>query len=178
LQATQKLVVRGGWGMFYANREQNDQTTEMALSLLNFRNIDMPPVSAQITLVPRFTFTSSLDVDSIIDPAFSHFTGSDPLSSDSGSFNAADITFSKFPMLQQFNFSLQYELIPNLLVETSYAGARGVHWVQRLDLNQAPFSYALQGINTQANPAFPFLASSVGLDTADVSNWYNLLIPG
>jgi len=46
-QATQKLVVRGGWGMFYSNREQNDQTTDMALSLLNFRNIDMPAVSAQ-----------------------------------------------------------------------------------------------------------------------------------
>jgi hypothetical protein len=159
--------------MFYANREQNDQTTDMALSLLNFRNIDMPPVSAQTTVVPPFTFTSPLNVDSIIDPAFSHFTASHPLSSDSGSFNAADITFSKFPMLQQFNFSLQYELIPNLLVETSYAGARGVHWVQRIDLNQEPFSYALQGTNTQANRPFPFLASSVGLDTADVSNWYN-----
>jgi hypothetical protein len=173
LQATQKLVVRGGWGMFYANREQNDQTTDMALSLLNFRNIDMPPVSAQTTVVPPFTFTSPVRVDSLIDPDFTQFTTARPLSSDSGSFNAADITFSKFPMLQQFNFSLQYELIPNLLVETSYAGARGVHWVQRIDINQEPFSYALQGTNTQANRPFPFLASSVGLDTADVSNWYN-----
>ena len=173
LQATQKFVIRGGWGMFYANREQNDQTTDMALSLLNFRNIDMPPVSAQTTLKPPFTFTSPVQVDPVIDPDFTHFTATSPLSSDSGSFNAADITFSKFPMLQQFNFSLQYELIPNLLIETSYAGARGVHWVQRVDINQEPFSYAVQGINTQVNRPFPFLASSVGLDTANVSNWYN-----
>jgi hypothetical protein len=172
-QATDKVVVRGGWGMFYSNREQNDQTTDMALSLLNFRNIDMPAVSAQTTVVPPFTFTSPLRVNPAIDPQFSAFTATRPLSSDSGSFNAADIGFSKFPMLQQFNLAVQYEVIRDLLMEISYAGARGVHWVQRVDLNQVPFSYALQGINTQANRPFPFLASSVGLDTADVSNWYN-----
>jgi Carboxypeptidase regulatory-like domain/TonB dependent receptor len=172
-QATPKMVVRGGWGMFYSNREQNDQTTDMALSLLNFQNIDMPAVSAQTTVVPPFTFTSPLRVNPIIDPQFSAFTASRPLSSDSGSFNAADINFSKFPMLQQFNLAVQYEVIRNLLVEVSYAGSRGVHWVQRVDLNQVPFSYALQGINRQANRPFPFLASSVGLDTANVSNWYN-----
>ena len=76
-------------------------------------------------------------------------------------------------MLQQFNFSMQYELVPNLLVEASYSGARGVHWVQRIDLNQVPFANAVAGRNTQADRPFPFLQSSVGLDTADVSNWYN-----
>lgn len=172
-QPQQKWVIRGGWGMFYSNREQNDQTTDMALSLLNFRNIDMPPVSAQTTVVPPFTFTSPLRVTPIVDPQLSAFSASRPLSSDSGSFNAADIAFSKFPMLQQYNLAVQYELIANLLLEASYAGSRGVHWVQRIDLNQEPFSYALQGVNTQANRPYPFLASSVGLDTANVSNWYN-----
>jgi hypothetical protein len=76
-------------------------------------------------------------------------------------------------MLQQYNLSVQYEVIRNLLVEASFAGSRGVHWVQRVDLNQVPFSFALQGANTHANRPFPFLASSVGLDTANVSNWYN-----
>jgi hypothetical protein len=166
-------VVRGGWGMFYSNREQNDQTTDMALSLLNFRNIDMPAVSAQTTVTPPYTFTSPLHVSPLIDPQLSAFSAAHPLSSDSGSFNAADLTFSKFPMLQQYNLAVQYEVIRNLLVETSFAGSRGVHWVQRIDLNQVPFSFALQAANTQANRPFPFLASSVGLDTADVSNWYN-----
>jgi hypothetical protein len=172
-QATQKLVVRGGWGIFYSNREQNDQTTDMALSLLNFRNIDMPAVSAQTTVTPPFTFTSPLRVSALITPELTAFTAARPLSSDSGSFNAADITFSKFPTVQQYNLSVQYELIPNLLVEGSYSGSRGLHWVQRVDLNQVPFSYALQGINTQANRPFPFLASSVGIDTANVNTWYN-----
>src|SRR5258707_6637488 len=172
-QATARLVVRGGWGMFYSNREQNDQTTDMALSLLNFRNIDMPAVSAQTTVTPPYTFTSPLRVNPLIDPQFSAFSATRPLSSDSGSFNAADLTFSKFPMLQQYNLAVQYELVPNLLVQVSFPRARGVHWVQRVDLNQVPFSSALQGTNKQANRPFPFLASAVGLDTANVSNWYN-----
>jgi len=172
-QPTPRLVIRGGWGMFYSNREQNDQTTDMALSLLNFRNIDMPAVSAQTTVSAPYTFTSPLRVNPLIDPQLSGFSAARPLSSDSGSFNAADLTFSKFPMLQQYNLAVQYELIPKLLVEVSFAGARGVHWVQRVDLNQVPFSYALQGTNTQVDRPFPFLASAVGLDTANVSNWYN-----
>jgi len=59
------------------------------------------------------------------------------------------------------------------LIEGSYSGARGVHWVQRIDLNQVPFESAVAGRNTQADRPFPFLQSSAGLDTADVSNWYN-----
>src|SRR4030081_465354 len=104
-QTTQKLVVRGGWGMFYSNREQNDQTTDMALSLLNFRNIDMPAVSAQTTVIPPFTFTSPLRVSSVITPDLGEFTPAGPLSSDSGSFNPDDLPFSKFPTVQQYNFS-------------------------------------------------------------------------
>jgi hypothetical protein len=72
-QVIPRLVVRGGWGMFYSNREQNDQTTDMALSLLNFRNIDMPAVSAQTTIAPPYTFTSPLRVSPLIDPQLSAF---------------------------------------------------------------------------------------------------------
>lgn len=172
-QASQKLVVRGAWGIFYSQREQNDETTDFALSLLNFQNINMPVISAQSVVTPPYTFTSPLTVNPLIDPQFSQFSAAHPLSSNNGNSNTADIPFSPFPMLQQFNFSLQYELVPDLLIEASYSGSRGVHWVQRVDLNQVPFQYALTGRNTQANRPFPFLASSMGLDTADVSSWYN-----
>src|SRR5262249_9105564 len=170
---TPKFVIRGGWGIFYSNREQNDQTTDMALSLYNFRNINMPPVSRDTTLAAPYRFNSPLIVSPQVDPQFRNYTGASPLSADVSSFNEAEIGFSKFPMLQQFNFSLQYEVLPNLVVEVSYAGARGVYWVQRIDLNQVRFEDALIGKNTQADRPFNFIASGEGLDTASVSNWYN-----
>jgi hypothetical protein len=172
-QATRKLVIRSAWGIFYSNREQNDQTTDMAYSLYNFRNINMPAVSQQTTITPPYRFSSPLIVSGVPDPQFKNYSGTSPLSADVSSFNEADIGFSKFPMLQQFNFSLQYEVLPNLLVEGSYSGARGVHWVQRIDLNQVPFQNALLGKNTQADRPYNFIASGEGLDEADVSNWYN-----
>jgi hypothetical protein len=172
-QPTRKLVIRSAWGIFYSNREQNDQTTDMAYSLYNFRNINMPAVSQQTTITPPYRFNSPLIVSGTPDPQFRNYTGASPLSADVSSFNEANIGFATFPMLQQFNFSVQYELLPNLLVEGSYGGARGVHWVQRIDLNQVPFQNALLGKNTQADRPYNFIASGEGLDEADVSNWYN-----
>jgi hypothetical protein len=172
-QATPKFVVRAGWGIFYSTREGNDQTTDMALSLYNFRNINMPPVSRETTIAPPYRFNSPLIVSGAVDPQFRNYTGTAPLSADVSSFNEAEIGNSKFPMLQQWNLSLQYEVLPNLLVETSYAGARGVHWVQRVDLNQVRFEDALLGRNTQADRPYNFIASGEGLDSSSVSNWYN-----
>jgi hypothetical protein len=172
-QASPKFVVRGGWGIFFSNREQNDQTTDMALSLANFRNINMPQVSSATTITPPYRFNSPLIVSNVVDPGFLKFTGTSPLTADAGAQNEADIPFSPFPMLMQWNLSLQYEILPNLLVEGSYAAARGVHWAQRIDLNQVTFANALIGKNTQADRPYNFIASSEALDTADVSNWYN-----
>ena len=98
--------------MFYSNREQNDQTTDMAYSLYNFRNINMPAVSRDTTITPPYRFNSPLIVSGVPDPQFRNYTGTSPLSADVSSFNEADIGFSKFPMLQQWNLSLQYELLP------------------------------------------------------------------
>ena len=64
---------------------------------------------------------------------------------------------------------VQYELLPNLLIETSHAGARGVHWVQRIDLNQVRFEDALLGKNTQFDRPFNYIASGEGSDSSSVT---------
>ncbi|MGH9657705.1 MAG: hypothetical protein ACRD96_04115 [Bryobacteraceae bacterium] len=169
-QATRKFVIRSGYGMFYSQREQNRQVTDIANSLTNFRIITSPQVIPETTVRPPIRFTSPLTVEAALDPDFSRYNARNPLGT---AFLAADIGNSRFPMLQQFNFSLQYEFVPGLLVEASYAGARGIRWVQRINVNTVRFEDALAGKNTQADRPFPFVQESIGWDTAIVNNWYH-----
>jgi hypothetical protein len=175
-QATSRFVVRGGWGIFFAQREQNDQTTDFGINLNNQYAINMPAANPQTAVAPLFSLRSPLNVVSALDPQFTGFTAANPFTGDNRSLDAADFYNAKFPMLQQFNLSLQYEFFAHLLIEASYSGARGVHWNQRLDVNQEPFQYALEGISTQANRPFSFINSAIGIDTANVSNWYNAFV--
>lgn len=175
-QATNRFVVRGGWGIFFAQREQNDQTTDFGINLNNQYAINMPAVNPLTALTPLYGLRNPLNVVSALDPQFTGYTAANPFTGDNRSLDAADVYNAKFPMLQQFNLSLQYELFSQLLIEGSYSGARGVHWNQRLDVNQEPFQYALDGVNTQANRPFAFINSAIGIDTANVSSWYNAFI--
>jgi hypothetical protein len=172
-QMTPRFVIRGGYGIFYSLREQNDEATLIGDTVLNFALINMPQVNPQTTVTPPIRFTTPVNVVSAVDPFFSAFDAEHPLSSDAGSANAPDIGNSKNPMLQQFNLSLQYEFTPGLLVEGSYAGARGIRWVQRVNVNQVRFEDALAGRNRIADRPFPFINSAIGIDTANVNNWYN-----
>jgi len=169
-QATPKFVIRGGYGIFFSQREQNRQVTDIANTLTNFQIITTPPVVVESTITPPIRFTSPLTVESQLDPDFSRYNARNPLGT---AFLAGDIGNSRYPMLQQMNFSLQYELVPGLLVETSYAGARGIRWVQRINVNTVRFEDALAGRNTQADRPFPFVQESIGWDTAVVNNWYH-----
>ena len=109
----------------------------MAYSLYNFpQHKYARGIASRPRVTPPYRFSSPVIVSGVPDPQFKNYTGTSPLSADVSSFNEGGYRLSKFPMLQQFNLSLQYELLPNLLVEVSYGGARGVHWVQRIDLNR------------------------------------------
>src|SRR5260370_24702101 len=106
--------------MFYSYREQNDQTPDMAYSLYNFRNINMPPVSRETTITPPYRFNSPLIVSSVPDPQFRNYTATNPLSADVSSFNEAQTTYSPLPMLQHFNPSFQHNQLSNLLFSVLY----------------------------------------------------------
>lgn len=169
-EVTRKFAVRGGYGLFYSQREQNRQVTEIANTLTNFRIITTPQVIRETTVAPPLRFNSPLVVESALDPDFSRYTAANPLGT---AFLAGDIGNSRFPNLQQFNLSLQYEFVTGLLVEASYAGAHGTHWVQRINVNTVRFEDALAGRNKQSDRPFPFVQESIGWDSAAVNNWYH-----
>jgi hypothetical protein len=170
-QASPKFVVRGGYGLFYSQREQNRQITELANTQLNFVTITTPPVNPATIVTPPIRFTSPLTVEAALTPDFAGYTATNPLAVGTNLL-AADINNSRFPMLQQFNLSLQYEFLAGLLVEASYAGSHGEHWVQRVNLNQLPWSAAVSGQNKQANLPYPYINGPIGWDTGNVYSNY------
>ena len=169
-QATPKFVIRGGYGIFYSQREQNRQVTDIANTLTNFQIITTPPVFVETTITPPIRFTSPLKVESRLDPDFTGYDARNPLGT---AFLTGDIANSRHPTVHQMNLSLQYEFVPGLLVEASYGGSRGTRWVQRINVNTVRFEDALAGRNTQADRPFPFVQESIGWDTAIVNNWYH-----
>lgn len=169
-QATSKFVVRGGYGIFFSQREQNRHVTELANTPLNFRIVTTPPVTAQRTVTPLFRFTSPFAVESSLDPNFSRYDATRPIAVQ---FMASDIDNSRFPTLHQANLSLQYEFKPGLLAEASYAGARGLRWVQRMEVNSVRFEDALAGRNRQPDRPFPYVEQTIAIDRAVVNSWYH-----
>jgi hypothetical protein len=79
------------------------------------------------------------------------------------------------PYAAEWNFSLQYALKENLMVEASYSGTKGTKLIARRNLNQIPFEAAMAGRTTQADRPFPTINNSVGLDAAIANNIYNAL---
>ena len=75
-------------------------------------------------------------------------------------------------MLQQFDLSLQYEFAGGLLVEAAYAGAGGLHCVQRVSIGMIRFSDALAGKTTQAERPLNYVNESPREGFAIVNKWY------
>ncbi len=171
-QPFQKWVVRGGYGVFYSMRDQNQQTTQFSGNTPNIPTIVVPTITAAHTVAPPYTMNTPINTVPASD-SLAGFTAAAPYS---GQIKTQSLQNSLMPRLMQYNLDLQYQLTPQLLFEGSYSGARGSHFASfYIDENQEPFSYALNGTNTQNNRPFPYMGSSV-LAVFDISTQnYNAL---
>jgi hypothetical protein len=123
-QAASSTVVRGGYGIFYANYEGSGGAQFLETN-------------------PPFHIKSEISTDSIT-PTILLRDGNPPgiITPE----NAVSLTFSSFeldpdwPMSQQWNFNIQHSLFRDTVWEIGYYGTKSQHLVNRLDGN-----YALPG---------------------------------
>lgn len=169
-QVNPKLVLRGGYGLFYGERDQNQQVTQFSGNLPNVPVVSLPSTSATQTVAPPYTINTPIKVLPA-DPSLANFTAANPYV---GTIRTAGFNQANDPMLHQFNFNIQYQLTASLLLETSYSGALGRDLSSLfINENQIPFAQALTGQNKQANRPFPYINGTVIPTFSTASNDYN-----
>ena len=104
-QVSKKLVLRGGYGLFYGERDQNQQVTQFSGNLPNVPAVSLPSVSATQTVTPPFTINTPIKVVPT-DPSLNSFTAANPFV---GTIRSAGFHDSRDPMLHQFNFDIQFQ---------------------------------------------------------------------
>ncbi|MEJ7605949.1 MAG: hypothetical protein WKF37_06720 [Bryobacteraceae bacterium] len=170
--ATPRLTIRSGAGIFYGRREQNQEVTQFGGNIPNTPTIVFPSVSATGTIAPPVTISSPL-IAQPSDPTLQSFTPARPLSI---LIRTSDIENSVNPYSLQYNFSLQYELIGNSVIELAYTGLRANRLVSRANINQIRFEDALAGRNLQIHRPFPNINNAVGLDSAVGRSAYDSIL--
>ena len=105
-------------GIFFARRDQNQQVTQFGGSIPNTPLVVFPVVSATGTVAPPVTINTPLQV-APSDPTFATATAASPISY---LIRTGDLHNNPNPYVAQWNFNVQYELVRDLLVETSYRG--------------------------------------------------------
>lgn len=157
-QATPKLVVRGGYGIFYGQRDQNQETTQFSGNNPNTPTLSVPVVTASGTVTPPFTINTPI-VAAPSDTTLESFTPERPFVR---TVRTQIFDQAKFPTLHQFNVSFQYEPRANWLLEMALSGARGRDLATSfLHLNQVPFEFALQGKNKQGFRPYPNINGNI-----------------
>ncbi|MBI3696297.1 MAG: TonB-dependent receptor, partial [Acidobacteria bacterium] len=157
-QAGPKLVVRGGYGIFYGLRDQNQEVTQFSGNNPNTPTLSVPTVTATGTIKPPFTINTPI-IAAPSDTTLVSFTPERPFVR---TIRTQGIHDSRVPTLHQLNVSVQYEPFQTWLFEVSLSGARGRDLASSfINKNQEPFAYALDGRNTQRNRPYPNINGTI-----------------
>jgi Carboxypeptidase regulatory-like domain/TonB-dependent Receptor Plug Domain len=136
-----KWAVRAGYGIFY-DRSLNGIWEQNAFN--------DPP------LVQRVTFNNPTTVNAnLFDNPTTAVSAAGPPNTP-GALTATGTPNFKVPSYQDFNLSVQHELMPNTVLEVGYIGTRGSHLLGDVDLNQPTLAARLAAPGVDANAIVPF----------------------
>ena len=171
-QVTPKFVARGGYGLFYAMRDQNQSVTQFSGNTPNVPTVSLPPISATETVTPPYTINTPITVL----PATTTLDGFTPTAPYSVEIKTQSLKNALMPRLYQYNLDLQYQITNSTLIEASYSGALGRDQASLfIDGNQVPFSAALAGQNKQVNRPYSNIDANVLGVYSNASSNYNAL---
>ena len=169
-QVSKKLVLRGGYGLFYGERDQNQQVTQFSGNFPNVPVVASPTITAANTVTPPYNVNTPIPVVAA-SASLAGFTASNPFV---GTLRTQAFDQAADPMVHQYNFNIQYQLSDSLVLETSYSGLLGRDLSSMfINVNQLPFSAAISGQNKQANRPFPNINGTVIPVFSNGANNYN-----
>jgi hypothetical protein len=168
-QASSKFVVRGGLGVFYGMRDQNQQTTEFSNNFPNIPQYTVPAAIPSLTLAPGYSINTPISVLPS-DPTLSNYTVSHPAP---GTFRATDFQNAKFPYMEQANLTFEYQPKASWLVDASFSAGNGKHLTSGcFNPNMIPFSQAVAGQTAQAERPYPNVAAVVSESASWGASYY------
>lgn len=136
-----KTSVRGGYGLYF------DRSLNGIWEQNSFQN---PPIVQSISILNTATPTNIFD-----NPTAGNVQApTSPIA-----LRATGMGSASFPVpySQNWNFSIQREVLPNTLFEVAYVGSKGTHLLGITDLNQVPLSTRAANPTLNANAIRPFL---------------------
>ncbi len=169
--ASKRLTMRGGTGLFYGPREQNQQSTVFGANPPNAPTVITPNISPTTTIAAPITLNTPIQVGPE-SPDLSTFT---PQNSLGLLIRTADFKNSRPAQLYEWNYGFQYQATKDLVLEATYSGERGNYLTSRVNLNQIPWSKGIAGLTGQANRLFPNVGNQVVMDSAAGNNFYNAM---
>jgi len=167
---TGKLAIRAGYGLFY-DRSLNGIWEQNEFGTFPF-NADPPLVQTAATISPAEN-ANLFDNSSKGAAPGPSLAPVNPVMT--GTPTASGVVF-KAPSYQDFNLSIQREVMPNTVFELGYVGTKGTHLLGDIDLNQPTVAARTANELVDVNAIRPFAGYGAFGDRATVftSNYNSL----